>query len=71
MRQRTRKFIGSAALLAFVILWALFAMTIAQLYVSTLSDWAQGVLIVILGFVWIVPAGLLIRWMSRHDIETM
>jgi len=71
MRQRTRKLIGSAALFAFVIFWALFAITIAELHASTLSDWAQEALIIFLGLIWVIPAGLLIRWMARRDIETM
>ncbi len=71
MRQRTRKLIGSVALFAFVIFWALFAITIAHVHAATLSDWAQGAVIIFLGLVWVIPAGLLIRWMARRDIETM
>jgi hypothetical protein len=67
MRMRTRKLIGTAVLLLFVIAWALFAMTIAQVRLPTLPGWGQGALIVFLGLIWIIPAGLLIRWMSRPD----
>lgn len=67
MRLRTRKLIGTAILLVFVIVWALFAMSIAQARLPALSGWAQGALIVFLGLVWILPAGLLIRWMARPD----
>ncbi len=67
MRQRPRKLIGTALLLAFVVFWALFAMSLAQGRVATLSAAMQAVVFIVLGLVWIIPAGLLIRWMSRPD----
>jgi predicted branched-subunit amino acid permease len=67
MRQRTRKLVGTALLLAFVVFWALFAMSLAQGRVATLSAAIQAAVFVMLGLVWILPAGLLIRWMSRPD----
>lgn len=65
MSQRTRKLIGTALLLAFVVFWALLAMSIAQARVPNMSRLAGGALVVFLGLIWIVPAGLIIRWMSR------
>ncbi len=67
MRQRLRKLIGTAVLLAFVVFWALFAMSLAQGHVTTLSAAMQAAIFIVLGLVWILPAGLLIRWMSRPD----
>ena len=67
MRQRPRKLIGTALLLAFVVVWALFAMSLAQGRVATLSGGMQAAVFVVLGLVWVLPAGLLIRWMSRPD----
>jgi Protein of unknown function (DUF2842) len=67
MRQRSRKLIGTALLLAFVVFWALFAMSLAQGRVTTLSAAMQAAVFVVLGLVWVLPAGLLIRWMSRPD----
>jgi hypothetical protein len=67
MRQRSRKLIGTALLLAFVGFWALFAMGLAQSRVTTLSAVMQAAVFVILGLIWVLPAGLLIRWMSRPD----
>jgi Protein of unknown function (DUF2842) len=29
----------------------------------------QAVVFVVLGLIWVLPAGLLIRWMSRPDIK--
>jgi Protein of unknown function (DUF2842) len=67
MRQRPRKLIGTALLLAFVVFWALFAMSLAQGRIATLPGAMQAVVFVVLGLVWVLPAGLLIRWMSRPD----
>jgi hypothetical protein len=68
MSQRTRKLIGTALLLALVVFWALLAMSIAQARVPHMSGLAGGALVVFLGLIWIVPAGLIIRWMSRPRV---
>jgi hypothetical protein len=67
MRQRPRKLIGTGFLMALVVFWALFAMSLAQGRVATLSAAMQAGVFVVLGLVWVLPAGLLIRWMSRPD----
>lgn len=67
MRQRPRKLIGSVLLLALVVFWTLFAMSLAEGRVVTLSAAMQSAVFVALGLVWVLPAGLLIRWMSRPD----
>ncbi len=65
MAPRTRKLIGTAVLLAFVVFWALFSMSIAQARLATLSGLAGSALVVFLGLVWVIPAGLIIRWMAK------
>ena len=65
MSQRTRKLIGTFLLLGFGIFWALFAMSIAQARLATISGLAGSALIVFLGLIWIVPAGLIISWMAK------
>lgn len=67
MRQRTRKFLGTFALLALVIFWALFGMLVAQGRVVELPSYAQVFVFLFLGLVWVLPAGLIIRWMARKD----
>ncbi len=67
MHQRSRKLIGTALLLALVGFWGLFAMSLAQGRVAALSAAMQAAVFVVLGLVWVLPAGLLIRWMSRPD----
>jgi uncharacterized protein DUF2842 len=67
MRSRTRKLIGTVALLALVIVWALLAMAIAQFVLASHSGLAAGLYYVIAGLGWVLPAMPLIRWMVRPD----
>jgi len=67
MRQRSRKLIGTVLLLILVIGWALFGMLIAQGRVVELPSYAQVFVFLFLGMIWVLPAGLLIRWMARKD----
>ncbi len=67
MRQRTRKLIGTFLMLALVIFWALFGMLVAQGRVVELPGYAQFLVFLFLGLIWVLPAGLLIRWMARRD----
>lgn len=67
MPQRLRKLIGTVLLLVLVVVWALGAMAIAQGRVTDLP-WAwQTVSYILLGTLWVIPAGLLIRWMERPN----
>lgn len=69
MPQRLRKLIGTVLLLALVVFWALMAMAVAQGRVTELSWWLQTVSYVLLGILWVIPAGALIWWMERPDRE--
>ena len=65
MNTRTRKLLGTIILVAFVCLYALIAMTIAVAKLPGTSALVQLVFFVIAGLIWVLPAGLLIRWMVR------
>lgn len=67
MPQRIRKLIGTVLLLVLVVFWALMAMAFAQGRVTELHWALQTVCYVLLGVLWVIPAGLLIRWMERPD----
>jgi hypothetical protein len=67
MRQRQRKLVGTVALIALVIFWALFAMSLVYGRVGALPVYGQTLVYLVLGLVWVLPAGLLIRWMQRAD----
>ncbi len=67
MPQRLRKLIGAVLLLTLMIVWALVAMVIAQGRVTDLHWALQLVSFIVLGTLWVIPAGLLIRWMERPN----
>jgi len=68
MSRRTRKFIGVIATIAFVIVYALVAMALAQSrIVQESSAILQGLYYVVLGLAWVLPLMPLIRWMERPD----
>jgi hypothetical protein len=67
MTARTRKLIGTVALLAFLILYAWTAAAIGAGRISLAPAWAQFTYFLVAGLLWVLPAGLLIRWMQRPD----
>jgi hypothetical protein len=67
MTVRTRKLIGTVALLAFLILYAWTAAAIGAGRISLAPAWAQFTYFLVAGLLWVLPAGLLIRWMQRPD----
>ena len=67
MNIRTRKLIGVVALLALVVCWALFAMTLAQVMLTSASQTTVAVYYAIAGLGWVFLAMPLISWMSRGD----
>lgn len=68
MTQRTRKFVGTIALILIIILYALLAMAVAiVLQVNDASKMAELAYYVIAGLLWVIPAGLLITWMQKSD----
>jgi Protein of unknown function (DUF2842) len=70
MKIRTRKLIGTIALLVLVIVWSLMGMAVAQIPWLADSRLAQAVFYVVAGIGWIIPAMPLIAWMSRPDKAT-
>lgn len=68
MKRRTRKLIGAAVMLAFVMIYALAAMALAQ---SRPVQQAEGLLrtliYAVLGLAWAAPMMPLIKWMERPD----
>lgn len=68
MNIRTRKLIGTVALLVFLGIYALAALAVAiVLQVNQASKLAELAYYMIAGLVWIVPAGAIIAWMGRPD----
>jgi uncharacterized membrane protein YuzA (DUF378 family) len=64
---RTRKLIGTAALLLLVSVWALFAMALAQSVLTNTNGFLAAIYYVVVGLGWVLPAMPLISWMSKPD----
>jgi hypothetical protein len=67
MKQRTRKAIGTAAVIVFIIIYALVMMAVG-------GEWAVGKglavelpFYIIAGALWLPMVMVIIRWMSRPD----
>jgi hypothetical protein len=68
MSARIRKLIGTFALFALVIAWALVAMAVAQFPPIFQNWWIAAIYYVVAGMGWIFPAMPLIRWMVKGTI---
>jgi hypothetical protein len=68
MTIRTRKFIGTIALLVLVVVWSLMGMTVAQTPWLANSGLLQAIFYVVAGIGWVLPAMPIISWMARPDV---
>jgi Protein of unknown function (DUF2842) len=67
MTIRTRKFLGTIALLLLVVTWSLLGMTVAQTPWLANSRLLQAIFYVVAGIGWVLPAMPIISWMARPD----
>jgi hypothetical protein len=67
MKRRTRKFIGTVVILAFVMLYGPIAMALAESRIMEAPKLVQSVLYLIIGLAWVLPLMPLIKWMERPD----
>jgi hypothetical protein len=65
MGTRTRKLIGTALLVVFVPVYALFIVVIAGMVLPGASTLAQALFFLVTGLLWVLPAGVIITWMVR------
>jgi hypothetical protein len=65
MTVRARKLIGTLVLLAFLAVYALVIVSIGAGRITAAPPLAQLAFFFVAGLAWVVPAGLLIRWMQR------
>jgi hypothetical protein len=68
MAIRTRKFIGTIALLVLVVVWSLLGMTVAQTPWLANSGLLQAIFYVVAGIGWVLPAMPIVSWMSKPDV---
>ena len=64
MSVRIRKLVGTFALIALVLIWALLAMVVAQFPVIKASSLGETIYYVVAGLGWVLPAMPLIKWMA-------
>ena len=67
MSMRTRKLIGTVALLLLVSMWGLLAMALAQSVLTDINGFVAAIYYVVAGLGWVLPAMPLIGWMSKPD----
>ncbi len=68
MTLRTRKLIGLIALLVLITVYALLALAAAiVLQVHDASKIVELIYYIIAGLLWVIPAGVIIKWMQRPD----
>ena len=67
MSIRTRKFVGTVALLVLVCLWGLLTMALAQSVLTDINGFVAAIYYVVAGLGWVLPAMPLISWMTRKD----
>jgi Protein of unknown function (DUF2842) len=67
MQIRTRKLLGTIALLVLVVLWSLMGMTVAQTPWLANSGLLQAIFYVVAGLGWVLPAMPIVSWMGRPD----
>ena len=64
---RTRKLIGTIALLLLVVVWAFGAMAFAQFALTPGNQLVALIYYVVAGLGWVLTAMPLISWMLRRD----
>jgi hypothetical protein len=68
MSQRTRKLIGTILLIVMITIYSLFALGVAGfLEIRNVNAFVEFAYYVIAGLAWILPAGVIIKWMSKPD----
>jgi hypothetical protein len=67
MTMRTRKLVGTVALLVSLAVYALVAMATAVVLQVNASKAVELAYYVVAGLAWVVPAGVIVSWMQRPD----
>ena len=70
MSPRIRKLIGTVALFALGIAWALVAMAIAQFPPIFNNPWIAGLYYAVVGIGWVLPAMPLVKWMLKGTVRS-
>jgi len=65
MTPRTRKLVGTILLLVLIAVYSLIAMAVAVILQVNASKPVELLYYVIAGLLWVLPAGLIIKWMQK------
>jgi len=70
MTIRMRKLVGTIALLVLITVYALLALAVAiVLQVRQANHLVEVIYYVVAGLLWVLPAGLIVKWMSAPDTK--
>ncbi|HHY50484.1 MAG TPA: DUF2842 domain-containing protein [Alphaproteobacteria bacterium] len=67
MNQRTRKFLGTIAMILLLIVYSILVGAIYANFLGGQDWWVLILLFAAAGLFWFFPAAWTIRWMSRPD----
>lgn len=67
MTMRTRKLVGTLALMVFLTAYAFVVMMVAVVLQISSSKILEVGFYIVGGLLWVLPAGWLISWMQRPD----
>ena len=67
MPQRTRKLLGTVAIVILLIAYPLAVMEIYATWFSALPWWGAILVLCAAGLLWFYPASVVVRWMSAPD----
>ncbi len=65
MGTRTRKLVGSIALVVFVFAYFILATSVTSIWLGDKPSLLAGLGYAFFGLIWIVPAGAIISWMGK------
>ena len=64
MHVRTKKLIGTVALVLIVSIYCIFAVAVATVYLPPDNGWVHLAYFGLTGVLWVVPAMVIIKWMQ-------
>lgn len=65
MHPRLKKAIGTVITVVFLTIYCLLAMMLAVRLLPGTSGWTQLLYYVVAGLLWVIPIGIVIRWMQK------
>jgi len=66
MTLRTRKFFGTIVMLVTLVAYSLIVTSLAITVLPQANKWVELAFYLVGGLLWVVPAGLIIRWMHKE-----